>query len=112
MLGLLPSGWRLAVILGGLAAILALGVALWFQIERNGMLKVQLANAQAVIDQREQDAKDNAKAVAQLAEKLSTTEAKVITITEKVYQAPVTKECSMSPSMRAASDGIKQMFGK
>jgi hypothetical protein len=76
----------------------------------NGALETQLASAQAVIDQRERDAKENAKAVAQLADKLATTEAKVITVTEKVYAAPITRDCAQSPAMRAAIGGLRDLY--
>ncbi|MGZ5900893.1 MAG: hypothetical protein ACXWK3_14235, partial [Reyranella sp.] len=49
-------------------------------------------------------------AVQQLAQKLLDTETKVVTVTEKVYAAPVTRDCAQSPAMRAASDGLRQLF--
>lgn len=76
----------------------------------NGQLETKLSGAQAVIDQREKDAQANAIAVAQLAQKLSDTETKVITVTEKVYAAPVTRDCYKSPAMRAAVDGVQQLY--
>jgi hypothetical protein len=69
-----------------------------------------LKAANAVIEQREADAKANAIAVAQLAQKLTDTETKVITVTEKIYAAPVTRECAASPAMRAASDGVRNIL--
>lgn len=93
-----------------IAIIGILGWLLKGSYEANGALETKLANAQAIIDQREKDAKANAIAVAQLAQKLSDTETKVITVTEKIYAAPVTRECAQSPAMRAASDGVRQLF--
>lgn len=78
----------------------------------NGALEIRLASAQAIIDQREQDAKENAKAVAQLAQKLIDTEAKVITVTEKVYAAPITRDCAQSPAMRAALGGLPDLYAR
>lgn len=89
----------------GLAAVVIWG--LWGRLEG---AETRLAAAHAVIEQRELDAKENAKAVAQLAQKLTETETKVITVTEKIYAAPVTRECAASPSMRAASDGVRALI--
>ena len=80
---------------------------LWGQL---GAAQSKLNAANAVIDQREKDAKANAIAVAQLAQKLSDTETKVITVTEKIYAAPITRECAQSPAMRAATDGVRQLL--
>lgn len=93
--------------------LLALGVSgfllknAWAE---NGALDTKLTNANAVIAQREADAKANAIAVAQLAQKLTDTETKVITVTEKIYAAPVTRACADSPAMRAASDGVRGLL--
>jgi hypothetical protein len=100
----------------GMAVLVALlgvaGFLLKRSYEANGALETKLAGAQAVIDQREADAKANAIAVAQLAQKLNDTETKVITVTEKIYAAPVTRACVDSPSMRAARDGIRELLAK
>ena len=48
--------------------------------------------------------------MAQLAQKLADTETKVITVTERIYAAPVTRECAASPSMRAATDGVRALI--
>lgn len=88
-----------------LAALVIWGM--WGRLEAANM-KLRAANA--VIEQREADAKANAIAVAQLAQKLNDTETKVITITEKIYAAPVTRECAQSPAMRAASDGVRELL--
>jgi hypothetical protein len=89
----------------GLAAVVIWG--LWGRLEA---AETRLAAANAVIEQRELDAKENAKAVALLAQKLNDTETKVITVTERIYAAPVTRECAASPSMRAASDGVRALI--
>ena len=90
----------------------AAGLLLKRAYAENGALQTQLASAQAVIDQRERDAKENAKAVAQLAQKLTDTEAKVITVTEKVYAAPITRDCAQSPAMRAALGGLSDLYAR
>jgi hypothetical protein len=94
-------------------SLIALAVAcvvIWGLWERAAAVQTRLDVANAVIQQREEDARENAKAVAQLVQKLSDTETKVITQVEKVYAAPVTRDCAQSPAMRAASDGLRQLF--
>jgi type II secretory pathway pseudopilin PulG len=95
----------------GLALLLgATGLMLKRAWAANGALETQLASAQAVIDQRERDAKENAKAVAQLADKLVNTEAKVVTVTERIYSAPKTVACVEQPSIRAAIGGLRDLY--
>jgi hypothetical protein len=94
-------------------SLIALAVAcfvIWGLWERVAAVQTRLDVANAVIRQREEDARDNAKAVARLAQKLSDTETKVITQVEKVYAAPIARDCAQSPAMRAASDGLRQLF--
>ncbi len=102
--------WGLLFKIGPWLALAFAGVVIWGLWESNAAKGVQLAAANAVIQQREEDAKANAKAVAQLAQKLNDTETKVITVTEKIYAAPVTRECAASPAMRAASDGVRELL--
>jgi hypothetical protein len=93
-----------------LIALAIAGVVIWGLLERNAAIGTELAAANGVIKQAEADKAANAKAVAQLAQKLTDTETKVVTVTEKVYAAPVTRDCAQSPAMRAASDGLRQLF--
>jgi hypothetical protein len=106
----LLANWKLVAI-AALAVLLATaGVLLEHAWAKNGALDVKLEAANAVIKQREEDQRQNAIAVAQLVQKLNDTETKVITQVEKVYAAPVTRDCAQSPAMRAASDGLRQLF--
>ena len=91
-------------------ALAIAGVVIWGLIERNAAIGTELAAAQGIIEQAEKDKAANARAVQQLAQKLNDTETKVVTVTEKVYAAPVTRDCAQSPAMRAASDGLRQLF--
>lgn len=96
-------------------AVLALALALTGTLLKkawsdNGALETQLASAKAVIDQREKDAKENAKAVAQLAQKLADTETKVVTVTEKIYAAPRTTACVEQPAIRASLGGLRDIY--
>ncbi len=92
------------------AGLALAAVVLWGLWGRLEAAETKLAAANAVIAQREEDQRENAKAVAQLAQKLRDTETKVVTVTEKIYAAPVTRECAASPSMRAASDGVRAVI--
>lgn len=101
------------MVIGITVLVVLLGISGWLlkaAYAENGALETKLESANAVIKQREADAKANAIAVAQLAQKLNDTETKVITVTEKIYAAPVTRECAASPSMRAASDGVRAII--
>lgn len=102
--------WGLLLKVGPWAALGIAALVIWGLWGRLEAAETRLAAANAVIEQRELDAKENAKAVAQLAQKLTDTETKVITVTEKIYAAPVTRECAASPSMRAASDGVRALI--
>jgi hypothetical protein len=93
-----------------LIALAIAGLVIWGLVERTAAINTELAAAKGVIRQHEEDAKKNAAAVQQLADALSKTETKVITVTEKVYAAPITRDCAQSPAMRAASDGLRQLF--
>lgn len=100
------------LIVAGVSLVLIglLGFLLKQSYAANGALETQLAAADTIIKQREADAKANAIAVAQLAQKLTDTETKVITVTEKIYAAPVTRECAQSPAMRAARGSMRTIL--
>src|SRR5712672_1262686 len=93
-----------------LIVLAAAGLVIWGLWGQLKAANTKLDAANAVIDQAEKDKAANAKAVQQFAKKLSDTETKVITVTEKVYAAPITRDCAQSPAMRAASDGLRQLF--
>jgi hypothetical protein len=102
--------WGLLLKAGPWLAVAFAGVVIWGLWGQLGAANAKLSAANAVIAQREADAKANAVAVAQLAQKLNDTETKVITVVEKVYAAPVTRECAQSPAMRAATDGVRNLL--
>ena len=101
----LAIGCGVLVVLLGVA-----GVLLRQAWAANGALETKLASANEVIQQREKDMALNAKAVAQLAEKLATTEAKVVTVTERIYSAPKTVACVEQPSIRASILGVRDIY--
>jgi hypothetical protein len=101
----------LAIGAGVLAALLVVsGILLKLAWAENGKLEVQLAAASAVIAQKEVDARLSADIVRKQADALTKLETKVVTQIERIYQAPVTRECAASPSMRAASEGIRELL--
>lgn len=102
--------WGLLLRVGPWLALGVAAVVIWGLWGRLEGAETRLAAANAVIEQRELDAKENAKAVAQLAQKLTETETKVVTVTERIYQAPITRECAASPSMKAASEGVRELL--
>lgn len=102
--------WGLLLKAGPWLAVALAGVVIWGLWGQLGAANAKLSAANAVIAQREADAKANAIAVAQLAQKLNDTETKVITVVEKIYAAPVTRECAQSPAMRAATDGVRSLL--
>ena len=108
----MPSPMAIVGAVAGLALLAAagLGYLLKASYEANGALRVQLVAANAVIKSHEADAKANAVAVAQLAQKLTDTETKVIRVTERVFAAPVTRECAQSPAMKEATEGLRALF--
>jgi len=73
-------------------------LAIWAPFERKASIGTELASFNGVIKQHEEDAKKNAAAVQQVADTLAKTEAKVVTVTEKVYAAPVIRDCAQSPA--------------
>lgn len=101
----------LAIGCGVLLLMLAVsGFLLRQSYAANGALEVKLASAQKIIDQREKDMAENAKAVAQLAQKLSDTETKVVTVERQIHAAPITLDCGKSPAMRAALGGLPDLY--
>ena len=103
--------WGLVLKAGPWLALALAGVVIWGLWGQLGTAKLKLANAEAIIAVREDDARRSAEAVAKLADTITKTEAKVITVTEKIYAAPITRDCAQSPAMRAADDGMHQLFG-
>lgn len=99
--------WLIAV---AAALFVATAAFAYSQYERAEAAGTKLAAAEGVIKSHEEDRKKNEKAVQQLAQKLQDTETKVVTVTEKVYAAPITRDCAKSPAMRAASDGMRSLF--
>lgn len=95
---------------GPWVALALAGVVIWGLAGRLEAANTKLAAAEAVIQQREADMKLSAKIVAQQAQALLNLETKVVTQVERIYQAPVTKECAASPSMKAANEGIRELL--
>ena len=97
--------WRVAPY----AALAVAGLVIWGLWGRLDAANTKLAAANAVIEQREADMKLSAVIVAQQAQALANLETKVVTVTERIFSAPVTRECAASPSMRAATVGVRDI---
>lgn len=101
----------LGIAIGVLVLLLAIsGFLLKKSYEANGALETKLEAAAKVIEQAQIDKADNARVVGQLTRQLNDTETKVITKIERVYAQPTTNACAQSPAMRAASDGMRELF--
>ena len=105
---LLPSWVPLA--LGGLlVAGLVAGYFGWQHHERAlGAALVEAADAKAVAEQREKDARLSAELVARQAAELDALRNRAATIITRIERVPVTTGCG--PVMRDASRGLQQLF--
>lgn len=92
------------------ALLIASGVLLKMAWAENGALEEKLAAADAVIARKEADARLSAEIVSRQADALARLETKVVTQIERIYAAPITRECAASPSMRAASAGVRDII--
>lgn len=92
-------------------ALAVAGLVIWGLWASLGTAKLRLANAEAVIAQRDIDMKLSSSIVAKQADALARLETKVVTVVEKIYAAPITRECVSSPSMRAATVGVRDIIG-
>ena len=86
------------------------GLVIWGLWGALGTEKLKLAQAEEVNRIHAADAKRSAESVARLADALQKTETKVVTVTERIYAAPITRDCAQSPAMRAATDGVRQLL--
>lgn len=102
--------WGLLLRVGPWVGLAAAALVVWGLWGRLESAETKLAAANAVIAQRENDMKLSAQIVAQQAEALSKLETKVVTQIERIYAAPVTRECAQSPSMRASTLGVRDII--
>lgn len=65
------------------------------------------ARADALEDARQR----SDRIITEQAEALAQTASKVQGITERIIHVPVTMACAQSPAMRAATDGVRELFG-
>jgi hypothetical protein len=102
--------WGLVLKAGPWLALALAGVVIWGLWGRLEGANLKLAAAETVIKQREEDMKLSAVIVAQQAQALSNLKTKVVTVTERIYSAPITRACVDSPSMRAANIGVRDII--
>lgn len=87
------------------ALLIASGVLLKMAWAENGRLETKLANAQAVIDQREADMRLSALEVAKLQGKLEKAETTIAPVRTEIIRVPVTTSCG--PAIAAAVAGVR-----
>lgn len=102
--------WGLLLKAGPWAALGVAALIIWGLWGRLEAAETRLAAAQAVIAQKEADARLSAEIVAKQADALAKLETKVVTQIERIYAAPITRECAASPSMRAATVGVRDII--
>lgn len=113
LLGLVPGLRRYAAI--ALAGLLALSVTglLWYrsqyEAEVAGRLADRAAAQQALIEQRDRDARLSAQLIAHQAAALAALRQEAGTLVRKIDNAPQTHQCG--PVMRDASRGLYELFG-
>jgi len=91
---------------GVLAALLVVsGVLLKMAWAKNGALETRLANANAVIQQREADMRLSALEVAKLQGALEKAETTIAPVRTEIIRVPVTSSCG--PAIAAAVAGVR-----
>jgi hypothetical protein len=108
VLGLLPP-WVPFAIVGVLLVAAGAGiVALKASWQAEGAAQVVAADRQAVIEQKERDARLSAALIANQAAQLAELSARAQTVITRIDHAPSTTGCG--PVMRDASRGLQQLF--
>ena len=93
------------------AGLAIAGLVIWGLAGRLDAASLKLRSAERLIEQKERDAALSARLVANQAEALRTLEANVSQQIQVVHAQPQTNDCARSPAMRAATRGLRQLFG-
>lgn len=88
------------------------GLAIWGLSARLDTASLKLRNAEAVLAQKEADARLSAELVRRQAERLAGLERQSTLALQQVQNAPLTHDCARSPAMRAASRGLRELFAR
>jgi hypothetical protein len=105
---LLSLGLRIAPWLGLVLAALAL----WGLNGRLDAASLKLHSTEAVLAQKEADARLSAELVQRQAERLAGLERQATLSLQQVQNAPLTFDCARSPAMRAAGRGLRELFAR
>lgn len=103
----------IATLLGHFWPFIAMGVmalgmfGLW---EQHKVDKIELANSQAIIEQKNKDAITSAKQIGLLNGQMQATAEKVQPLVREIYHETVTSTCG--PSVQRAADGVRLLLGE
>lgn len=87
------------------------GLVIWGLAARLDAASLRLRDAKLVIAQKESDARLSAELIVRQADALADLQARVHRHMENVQHAEITRECARSPAMRAATRGLRELFG-
>ena len=104
------SPWSLVLRAAPWVALAVAGVALWGMAGRLDAASLKLRGAEALLAQKEADARLSADLVRRQAERLAGLERQTALSLQQVQNAPLTTDCARSPAMRAASRGLRELF--
>ena len=104
------SPWSLVLRAAPWVALAVAGVALWGMAGRLDSASLKLRGAEALLAQKEADARLSADLVRRQAERLAGLERQTTLSLQQVQNAPLTTDCARSPAMRAASRGLRELF--
>ncbi len=101
-----------AIVVGVLALLLAgAGLLLRRSYEENGSLKAGLAQRDAVILQKNEDADLSERLIGQQQGALAALDRKINAALQQVYREPIQTNCARSLPMRDATRSLHQLFG-
>jgi hypothetical protein len=92
-------------------ALAVAGLVIWGLWGRLDAASLKLRSTEAALAQKESDARLSAELVARQAEALADLQARTHRHMEKVQHAEITRDCARSPAMRAATRGVRELFG-
>ena len=88
------------------------GLVVWGLWGRLDAASLKLRSTEAVLAQKEADARLSAALVRRQADRLAGLERQATLSLQQVQNAPLTYDCARSPAMRAASRGVRDLFAR
>ncbi len=114
MIAFLLANWKWIV-----PVVLLAGVSIDDGLHRLWLAECQLARAEdkTAAEKAKTAALEDARIrsdaiITEQAQTIAKRAGQVNTITERIVHVPVTATCAQSPAMRAASEGMRELFGK